>query len=72
MMMKNKTELDSSCEEKIEELKSQLAGVSLFADTVLFDMNNITMSSTKADILAHVEAWKNDMQTIKYITEIND
>ena len=48
-----------------EDLKNVIASVGLFIDNILYDMRNVSKSTTKPVILAHMEAWKNELETIK-------
>jgi hypothetical protein len=50
-------------------LESVVAAVGLFIDNVLVDMKNVSKSTTKPVILAHIEAWKNELETIKQFTK---
>ena len=52
-----------------EDLKTVMASVGLFIDNILHDMNNVSKSTTKLVILAHIEAWKNELETIKHFTQ---
>jgi len=48
-----------------EDLKLIVASVGLFIDNILYDMHNVSKSTTKPVIMAHIEAWKNELETIK-------
>jgi hypothetical protein len=52
-----------------EDLKVVVASVGLFVDNILYDMRNVSKSTTKPVILAHIEAWKNELETIKSFTQ---
>jgi hypothetical protein len=52
-----------------EDLKLVVASVGLFIDNILYDMRNVSKSTTKPVILAHIEAWKNELETIKSFTQ---
>jgi hypothetical protein len=40
-----------------------------FIDNVLYDMKNVSKSTTKPIILAHIDAWRNELETIKQFTK---
>ena len=42
-----------------------LGSVEFFIDNVLHDMNRVKLNTRKMDILAHIEAWRNELETIK-------
>ena len=42
-----------------------LSSVELFINNILYDMKNVSMKTTKMDILSHIEAWENELLTIK-------
>ena len=46
-----------------------IESVRLFIDNVLYDMKNVSKSTTKPIILAHIDAWKNELETIKQFTK---
>ena len=46
-----------------------IESVRLFIDDVLYDMKNVSKSTTKPIILAHIDAWKNELETIKQFTK---
>ena len=46
-----------------------IESVRLFIDNVLYDMKNVSKSTTKPVILAHIDAWKNELETIKQFTK---
>mgnify|MGYP003670577954 CR=1 FL=1 len=52
-----------------EDLKNVVASVGLFIDNILYDMRNVSKSTTKPIILAHIEAWRNELETIKNFTK---
>ena len=52
-----------------DDLKNVVASVGLFIDNILYDMKNISKSTTKPVILAHIEAWRNELETIKNFTK---
>ncbi len=46
-----------------------IESVRLFIDNVLYDMKSVSKSTTKPVILAHIDAWKNELETIKQFTK---
>jgi hypothetical protein len=46
-----------------------IESVRLFIDNVLYDMKNVSKSTTKPIILAHIDAWRNELETIKQFTK---
>jgi hypothetical protein len=52
-----------------EDLKNVVASVGLFIDNILYDMRNVSKSTTKPVMLAHIEAWRNELETIKNFTK---
>ncbi len=48
-----------------DETKLILGSVEFFIDNVLHDMNKIKLTTKKNDLLAHIDAWKNELVTIK-------
>lgn len=48
-----------------EDLELVVASVSLFIDNILYDMKNVSKSTTKLVMMAHIEAWRNELETIK-------
>ena len=46
-----------------------IESVRLFIDNVLHDMKKVSKSTTKPVILAHIDAWKNELETIKQFTK---
>ena len=46
-----------------------IESVRLFIDNVLYDMKNVSKSTTKPIIFAHIDAWRNELETIKQFTK---
>ena len=44
-------------------------GIEHFCDEILEDMRSISMSTTKADMIAHMQHWRELVQTIKFIND---
>ncbi len=53
------------------EMRSQMESVSMFIDEILADFNRVDMGVKKADMLAHMDYWRNTLQTIKYMMKTN-
>jgi len=53
-----------------EDMETQLQTIDFFAGNVLSEMRGVTKQTTKKDMLAHIEAWINEIQTIKYIINL--
>ena len=52
-----------------EDLKTVVASIRLFVDNILYDMRNVSKDTTKHVMLSHIEAWKNELETIKSFTK---
>tara|TARA_R110000803_G_C11952059_1_gene317800 strand:+ start:1239 stop:1406 length:168 start_codon:yes stop_codon:yes gene_type:complete len=53
-----------------EDVETQFETIDLFVRDILDDMRNISKSTTKIAILAHVDAWQNTLETIKKVIDI--
>ena len=53
-----------------EDMETQLHTIDLYVRNLLDDMKSVTKASTKGDMLAHIDAWTNEVQTIKYIIDL--
>ena len=53
-----------------EDVETQFHTIDLFVRDILDDMKNVSKSTTKPVILAHIDAWQNTLETIKYIIDI--
>ena len=53
-----------------EDTETQLHTIDLFVRSILDDMRNISRSTTKADMMAHMDAWKTELTTIQHIIDI--
>jgi hypothetical protein len=53
-----------------EDVDTQLEAIDFFIRDILDDMNDVTKSTTKLVILAHISAWKTTLKTIKNIIDI--
>ena len=53
-----------------EDKETQLHTIDLFVQSILDDMRNVSRSTTKADMIAYMDAWKNELATIQHIINI--
>ena len=53
-----------------QDKETQLHTIDLFVRSILDDMRNISRSTTKADMMAYMEAWKSELRTIQHIINI--
>jgi hypothetical protein len=53
-----------------EDVETQFHTIDLFVRDILYDMRNVSKSTTKLDMLAHIDAWRNTLETIKFIIDI--
>lgn len=53
-----------------EDLESKLHSIDVFTRDMLDDMRKLSISTSKADMMAHINAWKNNLKTIKKIIEL--
>jgi len=54
-----------------EDKETQLHTIDLFVRSILDDMRNVSRSTTKADMMAHMDAWKTELGTIQHIINID-
>ncbi len=50
-----------------QDVETQLHTIDLFVRSILDDMLNISRSTTKADMMAYMDAWKTELRTIQHI-----
>ena len=53
-----------------QDTETQFHTIDLFVRSILDDMRNISRSTTKADMMAYMDAWKTDLTTIQHIINI--
>ena len=53
-----------------QDKETQLHTIDLFVRSILDDMRNISRSTTKADMMAYMDAWKTDLKTVQHIINI--
>ena len=54
-----------------QDTETQLHTIDLFVRSILDDMRNISRSTTKADMMAYMDAWKTELVTIQHIINID-
>jgi len=55
-----------------QDVETQLHTIDLFVRSILDDMHNVSRSTTKADMMAYMDAWKTELGTIQHIININE
>jgi hypothetical protein len=53
-----------------QDTETQFHTIDLFVRSILDDMRNISRSTTKADMMAYIDAWKTDLKTVQHIINI--
>ena len=51
-------------------METQLHTINMFVEGILSDMGRVNKKTVKNDMIAHMEFWKNELQTIKHIINI--
>jgi len=54
-----------------QDVETQFHTIDLFIRSILDDMRKISRSTSKADMMAHMDAWKTELTTIQHIININ-
>jgi hypothetical protein len=54
-----------------QDIETQLHTIDLFVRSILDNMHNVSRSTTKADMMAYMDAWKTELGTIQHIININ-
>jgi|TARA_B110000027_G_scaffold72077_1_gene76802 hypothetical protein len=54
-----------------QDTETQFHTIDLFVRSILDDMRNISRSTTKADMMAYMDAWKTELGTIQHIINID-
>jgi len=49
------------------EAERKLETINFFMEEVLVEIEQVKNSTTKKDLLAYISAWKNTLQTIKFM-----
>ena len=53
-----------------EDVETQFHTIDLFVRSVLDDMDKVSKSTRKIDIMAYIDAWKTELKTIQHIINI--
>ena len=53
-----------------QDVETQFHTIDLFIRSILDDMYKISRSTSKADMMAHIDAWKTELKTIQHIIDI--
>jgi hypothetical protein len=53
-----------------QDKETQLHTIDLFVRSILDDMRNISRSTTKADMIAYMDAWGSELKTIQHIINL--
>ena len=53
-----------------QDVETQFHTIDLFIRSILDDMRKVSRSTSKADMMAHMDAWKTELKTIQHIINI--
>ena len=53
-----------------EDLDTQRDTIGLFIRSILDDMDKVSKSTRKIDMMAYMDAWRTDLLTIQYILDL--
>ena len=53
-----------------QDVETQFHTIDLFVRSILDDISNISKSTTKANMLAHMESWRTELTTIQHIIDL--
>jgi len=53
-----------------QDVETQFHTIDVFIRSILNDMDKVSMSTKKADTMAYIEAWKQELLTIKHIMDL--
>jgi len=53
-----------------QDVEAKFHTIDVFIRSILDDMNKVSLSTKKADTMAYIDAWKNDLLTIKHIMDL--
>jgi len=54
-----------------QDVETQFHTIDLFVRSILDDISKVSRSTTKADMMAYMDAWKTELGTIQHIININ-
>jgi hypothetical protein len=53
-----------------QDVEAQFHTIDVFIRSILDDMDKVSTSTRKDHIMAYIDAWKNDLLTIKHIMDL--
>ena len=53
-----------------QDVETQFHTIDLFIRSVLDDMDKVSKSTRKIDIMAYIDAWKTDLKNVQHIINI--
>jgi hypothetical protein len=53
-----------------QDVETQFHTIDLFIRSILDDMRNVSKATTKADMMAYMDAWRTELKTIQHIMDI--
>jgi hypothetical protein len=53
-----------------QDVETQFHTIDLFIRSVLDDMDKVSKSTRKIDIMAYIESWKNELKTVQHIINL--
>jgi hypothetical protein len=53
-----------------QDVETQFHTIDLFIRSILDDISKVSRSTTKADMIAYMDAWKNELTTIQHIINL--
>jgi hypothetical protein len=54
-----------------QDVETQFHTIDLFVRSILDDISKVSSSTTKADMMAYMDAWKTELGTIQHIINID-
>jgi len=54
-----------------QDVETQFHTIDLFVRSILDDISKVSRSTTKADMMAYMDAWKTELGTIQHIINID-
>jgi hypothetical protein len=53
-----------------QDVETQFHTIDLFIQSVLDDMDKVSKSTRKIDIMAYIESWKTELKTVQHIINL--
>ena len=53
-----------------QDVETQLHTIDLFIRSILDDIDKVSKSTKKIDMMAYMEAWKTELKTIQHIIDL--